>query len=421
MAALHIPPEIWRLIFRQATYYPGLLDTSPVPPLAESPRCWTVNVTSPEDLSNGQTPIFTSRVRRAHMKTKLSLVLVCRLWQCVAYEFLYEYILINSRSKLSCLVATLEGSPRATATPEETSSAARRHLGWSIKSIELDPSYWWAAFPGSMDLCSRLFRLCDDIRIFWGYTTSSMVDADMKTPATVAFHEISQLIKSLRYCSVDWTPVSINPLSSGLLPIKFMHTYGLMEYLRLNLNGYGAYADYPISLPRLHTIDLITPEDDMIISSVMSILAKWNLPALRTVSLSSFTNPKSPALESFFAAHNAVTTLILISYFDTGSCLHSILSHCTGVEDLTLAMGQIYEPLPPITHLRRITMNHINNYGLVNRVLGNLLRAKRPRLCTIRFHIGSMDYQTLRGRLEQEWKEQWAREGVQLEEIVSQR
>jgi hypothetical protein len=195
-----------------------------------------------------------------------------------------------------------------------------------------------------------------------------------------------------------------------------MHRYGLMEYLKLNLNGYGVYPDYPISLPRLHTIDLgNTLVTDMIISSVMLVVANWDLPALRTVSLTSILDPQPLALKTFFAAHDGITTINPISFLNSGSCLHFILPHCTGVEDLTVVAGQLLQaPLPPITYLRRITIYRLSK-DRSTVALDNLFRVHGPKLCTIR--LDSADHK-LQNRLYQEWKERWALEGVHLEFIA---
>jgi hypothetical protein len=77
-----LPAEIWHKIFAMATRLPGdLIDPAPPYRIEASPHQW------PQDLYK----------KDEKAKLKLSLVLVCRSWQQMATEILYEIVCVNQR------------------------------------------------------------------------------------------------------------------------------------------------------------------------------------------------------------------------------------------------------------------------------------------------------------------------------------
>lgn len=78
-----MPPELWLKIFRMATFLPGLL-TDPAPPyrIEASPH---QPPTDEDDIKENEA-------------LKCSLVLVCRSWQQMATELLYEIITVRQRN-----------------------------------------------------------------------------------------------------------------------------------------------------------------------------------------------------------------------------------------------------------------------------------------------------------------------------------
>ncbi|KLO19689.1 hypothetical protein SCHPADRAFT_935178 [Schizopora paradoxa] len=83
-----LPPEIWLRILRWATLVPNALDTDAPDPFAYPP------VPSSE--------LMQEEIRRS-LRTKRSLVLVCKLWHELSIAFLYEVIYVGLMKTLSRL------------------------------------------------------------------------------------------------------------------------------------------------------------------------------------------------------------------------------------------------------------------------------------------------------------------------------
>ncbi|KAL4070211.1 hypothetical protein V8B97DRAFT_1871745 [Scleroderma yunnanense] len=109
-----IPPELWRKIFELATYTPGLLNCSP----------------SRSDLPSAIAAQQEVRLLVESLATKRSLVQVCKTWDILATEFLYQSVLITR-------VETLPALLRALKRRSQLSGASRARPGWWTKRLDV--------------------------------------------------------------------------------------------------------------------------------------------------------------------------------------------------------------------------------------------------------------------------------------------
>jgi hypothetical protein len=172
-----LPPEIWRFILRYATEIPGLLDTSPLPPLCDNDRAWS----------------YEGYVRLNDLATKSALTLVCAQWYGIAIEFLFEYISIDQLRTLLMLNQSLERSAGRKRDPRPLGSHLYFHLDFTVKHPPFAYSF------------NQLLQLCTDLQCI------SFRGSLLRTPLP----DISALVErapSLRACVVSGTA------SGSLLP-----------------------------------------------------------------------------------------------------------------------------------------------------------------------------------------------------------
>ena len=147
MPVVRLPPEVWQPIIRYATDSPDLLSTT-----------WGYE---PDlQLWQGWAEDDNSRVE---LRTKLSIVHVCRAWRDMSIEYLYEVIHIphsNNRSQVDSLVATFSDSAAVSLTG--------KGYGWWIKRITCSDRFLSLYH---IDQLFPLLQRCQNLQTFSFSTT----------------------------------------------------------------------------------------------------------------------------------------------------------------------------------------------------------------------------------------------------------
>jgi hypothetical protein len=328
-----LPPELWRLIFRFATELPGLLDTSPLPPLCDDERPWTFAWATKTDLV-----------------TKSSLTLVCSQWYSLAIEFLYEYIVIKKAQTLLRLSQSLEANVKRNPT---TAPADPNPLGWHIKHLHLDLGLVESA---PTDSINRLLQLCTDVQCI------DLPGTDSSDPPL----DISAIVgnaPSLRACSALFTACYY--LSPQFTPFfKALQQFDTIAFLYLAFpnNILVSLPDEPISLNNLHTIKMVFLDFNQT-SRVLGPMARWNLPSLRSVTMATFAGPEPHLFDAFFRSHGAKITTLITWSLERDMPVASMIRYCPRVMDLTFALRHLHEPFPSVPEVRRINLAGEANIG----------------------------------------------------------
>jgi hypothetical protein len=253
-----LPPEVWSAVFLFATGTPPLMDTSPIPPLIPD--------------YSGTTGLPYQR-KCCHIEDKISLSLVCKLWNRLALEVLYEYISIRSDKALYALLHVLERNSYATTAPT-TPGSARHGPEWYVKHMSLYLNGWQNSSSVVNDL-DYLLDLCPDIRILSINETTDFAFGLSK-------ESVASRAPSLRCCRIGWRDNYVPSNCPALL--KELGQYAILEILHLEYCDRAyLFPQEALSFPLLHTLVL---EFRMRSSPLLKLISAWNLPVLSSLTLS---------------------------------------------------------------------------------------------------------------------------------------
>jgi len=152
-----IPPELWRRIFELATHSPGLLDCSP----------------SRSDLPSALVKQQELQRLEESLATRRNLVHVCKAWDILAAEFLYQSILVARVEVLPALLGALKRRSRSL-------GASRARLGWWTRRLDVlivNDSYEAADFALLADVIrhfSNLSIVTMSIRVLSGSNSGQL-------------------------------------------------------------------------------------------------------------------------------------------------------------------------------------------------------------------------------------------------------
>ncbi|KAI5118988.1 hypothetical protein M0805_009597 [Coniferiporia weirii] len=270
-----IPPELWLLIFREATRItPDPLDTA----------------REVSFLSREQSPACQLEAYRANIKLKLSLACVCRRWNSLMREFLYEFVWINRGTQAKALAHTLlledvRGAPVSS--------------GWYIRRLHIETSMLDRCAPidvrNILDYASQLVIYTDHHSV-----KQNVFAQDPRCSTETIFSLLAQSSKDLRRLSwknYDETPLYIQMSALFDRP-------SAIEYLEITTcspvqAAYGTPPDFPaIELPALRSLKVEV--DDY----TFSIFAAWRMPKLQSLSVVSCEfNYRGRGFSSFFQEH----------------------------------------------------------------------------------------------------------------------
>jgi hypothetical protein len=375
-----LPPEIWRFILRYATETPGLLDTSPLPPLCDDRRSWSFN----------EWPL------RNDLATKSSLTLVCAQWYSIGVEFLFEYISISQIRTLVLLTQSLEKSAG------RNSNAARdaRPLGWRIKRLDFHLNFVVKTPPFAYSF-NQLLRLCVDLQYV------SLQGNLLPTPVV----DISALIErapSLRACSVSGA-ASRSIFSHLLQFCKELQRFNAIAFLSLTFdNSIVSIPGEPVTLQNLHTLEIDFADYNRI-ALILDTIADWNLPSLRSLDLTADSNEPDP-FTPFLRSHGAKITTLKLQIFDgMDKPITSITRLCPSVVDLGFDLFVLDESLPSLPDLRRISLLGETEPGeahAFDRALEFIFANNQPKLECIRleeFYLRDIGFLEWCGEFVSDW------------------
>ena len=158
-----LPPELWLEIFRYATHVPRARSISPGDPFVpERPVDYVWGMNSPI----------------ASMRTKCTLVRVCKAWRMIATELLYEHVVLSSPRRLDIFYRTLVESRKELRGTEsgEAEIAIGQGFGQRVRHLEVQrwiraghaQSFWQAVV--------RVVSFCSRLRVFSGLWQEPLPD-----------------------------------------------------------------------------------------------------------------------------------------------------------------------------------------------------------------------------------------------------
>lgn len=298
--ATRVPPELWLIIFRYATLL------SPDPFDTEQELSF---------LASEQSPDCQVEVYAANIRQKLNLSRVCRRWNALMCEFLYEFVWISRGKQAKALARTLL---------EEDMRGAPISSGWYIRRLHIETS--------SLDPCAPI-----DIKNILEYSSQLIVYTDRHsvkqnvfvpqdprcTPETI-FSLLTQSSKDLRRLSwrnFDQTPLHIQMSS-------LLHCPMIIEYLEITSDSpdHAVFAppeSFPaVELPALRSLKVEV--DDF----TFSIFAAWKMPSLQNVSVVSCEfNYRGVGFSSFFRTHGASLKQLELGHSSSLIASHVELAH----------------------------------------------------------------------------------------------
>ncbi|KAK2464187.1 hypothetical protein APHAL10511_003644 [Amanita phalloides] len=146
-----LPPELWLEIFQFCTHVHREASIVPLDPFA--PRHVSTNVMAPNSPSMS-------------LRTKLSLVLVCRSWREIAMPLLYRYVVIRSPSRANALLDVLRSSFRRTKIMDK--HATLGGYGYWTKHIEIYTHARGAHTLQFLQTLFYIFQYCPNLDILAG-------------------------------------------------------------------------------------------------------------------------------------------------------------------------------------------------------------------------------------------------------------
>lgn len=272
-----LPPELWLCIFREATFF----NPDPCVPTIE------VSFLEIEQSAAGELESYLTNLR-----IKLDLAMVCKRWNALMREFLYEFVWISRGAQAKALARTLL---------LESMRGAPVSSGWYIRKLHIETS--------SLSPCAPI-----DVRDILEHASQLVVYADRHSVKQNAFHpehncttetifsllaQSSRDLRSVAWKNVDQTPLHIQ--MQGLL-----NRPSAIEYLEItsgspDIAGFSPPDRFPsIELPALRSLKVEV--DDF----TFSIFAAWKMPQLQNLSVVSCEfNYRGTGFSTFFQTHGA--------------------------------------------------------------------------------------------------------------------
>lgn len=327
----NIPVEVWRHIFIQVVRVPGLLLTDPIDPF------------SPVQ----EADLFKSK----DFHTQLSLLLVCKSWNALAIELVYEHIRFVSSCQLHRIASSLEKYKRCRGT--RCLGACTRRIDVSIQN------------PDEKDMANlaRVLRCTPNLRIFTNSNSSPMtypvgsatISPPLQTSSQVIQAFLSTSAPSLR--RLEWT---CNECPSWDDLVSLLRSARGLRSLALP-NIYGSHSKKPprqrLTLPNLRTLIL----GDGLSFSHASL---GNVPLNALLSMLSHSPDQLPRLErlegfspfspAFLNTHgHKIRTVRTVAYTPL---LSDIIAKCPNLETFITIFPQ--------QHLHRLRHSSLKRIGI---------------------------------------------------------
>ncbi|THH01192.1 hypothetical protein EW145_g6960, partial [Phellinidium pouzarii] len=274
-ACAKLPTELWKEIFIHATEVEGGYDTSYMSPFEFS------------DIVDGYN-VFLKQLSVNH-RTKQTLCLVSKRWRAIAQELIFEYLFLQDTYDWTKLADGLEESKRIDV--EHGGHGA----GWYVKRLEVSTMSWNEALGSA---AARVIRCCPNLRV----VTVGAFEEYGGVPAELVRAVFETCPRNLR--SLDWTcdlgpaqtalMLSLLPRAEQLHALFLCVQHDISNSIIKRLEGLKQKR-----LPHMHTLEVLSPDNDP--SVVLTLMASWELPALRQLVLCGQTDLDDA--RTFFAAH----------------------------------------------------------------------------------------------------------------------
>ncbi|KAG6911166.1 hypothetical protein DXG01_003906 [Tephrocybe rancida] len=273
-----LPQEIWLEIMQFATYVHQHHSLAPLDPFTQCRVSSNVMAINTPSLS---------------IRTKLSLLLVCRSWRKIAVQIFYNYLVIRSPSRAEGLLAVLERS--SLGPPQDRLS----HGQWT-RHIEI---YTHTRHAGGLQYLKTLFRIlqmCPTLRMLSGHWDHPLPSEFLDAISRKFGPTLQGLYWNDRRAGV-W------PKTTVASP-QFLGSFiGLRV---LDLSSYGGNSgieNTTITVPNVQNLIMSNSIPGIVVATVLE------LPALRTLTLK--THPGIEAaptdlLVQFLTAHGASLTSV---------------------------------------------------------------------------------------------------------------
>ncbi|KAL5480397.1 hypothetical protein ACEPAI_1667 [Sanghuangporus weigelae] len=344
-ASPRLPTELWREIFVHATRVVGGYDTSYESPFEKS------------EISNGYS-YFLRQLKENH-RTKQALCLVSKTWRALAFDLILEYLFLQEAYDWSKLADALEES--------KLSHGGRGGLGmgWYCKRIEIYTHHWTQELGVA---AARVVRCCPNLRVLAVGALEETGGVPVELIQAV-FESCPGAIRSL-----DWTCDIGADQTTEMFCLISKATKLQSLFLCVQQDLDASHAEKidgvgPVTLPELHTIELVSPEFDP--SDVLLVMATWKLPSLRHLVLCGQTDLSFA--HCFFEAHGPSLSILEFDYAgesDLEPAFQSVLpqrgpemlfTHCPNLTELILqAHWAASQALPGHPKIERIGLRGLH-------------------------------------------------------------
>lgn len=328
------------------------------------------------ELSNGY-HAFLKQLKENH-RTKTALCLVSKTWRYLAIHLMFEYLFLQKACDWLDLAKALEQSK------EKDGSRGKNGVGWHVKRIEINTRCWTQELGIA---AARVIRCCPNLRVL----TVGALEETGGIPVELIHAIFESCPNTIR--SLDWAcDIGADQMTEMfcLLP-RAENLQSLFLCVQQDLDASHANrldAIGPISLPELHTIEIVSPDFDP--SDVLLVMAKWVLPKLRQLVLCGQT--ELSFAHYFLEKHGARLTTLEFDYAGESDLdpvspdalpkhgPEMLLRHCPNLTELILQVHWApTQAIPGHPKIERIGLRglHFPNLGSQSRNRGGGL-ALRP-------------------------------------------
>ncbi|KAI0300072.1 hypothetical protein B0F90DRAFT_1810446 [Multifurca ochricompacta] len=278
-----LPPEIWHLIIREATFMaPDPLDTT--------------NELSFLETTSLHLPAYCSA-----MRFKLALTLVSKRWNALAKPFLYEFVWISRAQQAKALAHTL-----LLEFVEGAGSSGR-----FIRRLHIETPVLERCAPADLHTILEYSR---QLTVYTDHQSVQRNRYDIPTDPRCRPERLLSLLAHPRsqLRRLSWTNYDDQPFQQRMSPLQQMRTMRL-EYLELSscspnfrsffsdptfTASHTGVVETPVQLPALKSLK-VSLDNDM-----FATLATWGMPTLRNLSVvSADFGHAGPGFYQFLEAH----------------------------------------------------------------------------------------------------------------------
>ncbi len=288
---------------------------------------------------------FLCRLSQNH-RVKQTLCLVSRSWHAIAQELIFEYLFLQDGFDWTALAQGLE------ITRETDDLYKGRGAGWYVRRLEIR-TYTWT--PVLASAAARVIRCCPNLRML----TIGAIEGPSSEPDLegVPLEVISAVFDTCPGAlgALDWTCDLGTPATHDMfvelpkmkllqsffmcvqLPYVYPDTYAELRRIRA------------VRLEELHTLEIASPDSDP--SGVLGVMAHWDLPSLKQVTLCGQRLVQSGI--PFFVSHGPRLTTFEFDHIGDGA--NRILELCSNITEL-------------VTHIRFADKQILGGHETVRRL-----------------------------------------------------